>query len=80
MKVYAVFSIANNYDQPENNLEILFKNKPNFENLRKFFFDGKSVDELTDADIIFVVDLMRGKSIRYSGYDYRVEEVDVLDN
>lgn len=80
MKVYAIFSVANNYDQPENNLEILFQKKPNFENLRNFFFDSKSVDELKDADILFLADLMRGKTIRYSGYDYRVEEVDVMDN
>lgn len=80
MKVYAIFSIANNYDQPENNLEILFQNKPNFEGLRTFFFDQLSIDELRDSDIMFLVDLMRGKSVRLDDTDYRIEEVTVIDN
>lgn len=80
MKVYAIFSIANNYDQPENNLEILFQNKPNFENLKTFFFDQLSIDELRDSDIMFLVDLMRGKSVRLDGTEYRIEEVTVIVN
>lgn len=80
MKVYAIFSIANNYDQPENNLEILFQHKPNFESLKTFFFDKLSIDELRDSDIMFLVDLMRGKSIRLDGTEYRIEEVTVIAN
>ena len=80
MKVYAIFSIANNYDQPENNLEILFQNKPNFESLRTFFFDQLSIDELRDSDIMFLVDLMRGKSVRLVYTEYRIEEVTVVVN
>ena len=80
MKVYAIFSIANNYEQPENNLEILFQNKPNFENLKTFFFDQLSIDKLRDSDIMFLVDLMRGKSVRLDDTKYRIEEVTVLAN
>ena len=80
MKVYAIFSIANNYEQPENNLEILFQNKPNFESLRTFFFDQLSIDELRDSDIMFLVDLMRGKSVRLDGTEYRIEDVTVVVN
>ena len=80
MKVYAIFSIANNYEQPENNLEILFQNKPNFENLKTFFFDQLSIDELRDSDIMFLVDLMRGKSVRLVYTEYRIEEVTVVVN
>ena len=85
MKVYAIFSIANNYDQPENNLEILFQNKPNFENLKTFFFDQLSIDELSidelrNSDIMFLVDLMRGKSVRLDGTEYRIEELPVIAN
>ena len=80
MKVYAIFSIANNYDQPENNLEILFQNKPNFENLKTFFFDQLSIDKLRDSDIMFLVDLMRGKSVRLDGTEYRIEEATVMAN
>ena len=80
MKVYAIFSIANNYEQPENNLEILFQNKPNFENLKTFFFDQLSIDELRDSDIMFLVDLMRGKSVRLVYTKYRIEEVTVIAN
>lgn len=80
MKVYAIFSIDNNYDQPENNLEILFQNKPNFESLRTFFFEQLSIDELRDSDIMFLVDLMRGKSVRLYDTDYRIEEVSVIAN
>ena len=78
MKVYAIFSIANNYKQPENNLEILFQNKPNFENLKTFFFDYLSIDELRNSDIMFLVDLMRGKSVRLVYTEYRIEEVTVV--
>ena len=80
MKVYAIFSIANNYKQPENNLEILFQNKPNFENLKTFFFYQLSIDELRNSDIMFLVDLMRGKSVRLDGTEYRIEEVTVVVN
>lgn len=80
MKVYAIFSIANNYDQPENNLEILFQNKPNFENLLTFFFEQPSIDALRDSDIMFLVDLMRGKSVRLDDTEYRIEEVSVIAN
>ena len=80
MKVYAIFSIAHNYDQPENNLEVLFHNKPNFENLKTFFFDQLSIDELRDSDIMFLVDLMRGKSVSLDDTDYRIEEVTVVVN
>ena len=80
MKVYAIFSIANNYEQPENNLEILFQNKPNFENLKTFFFDQLSIDELRNSDIMFLVDLMRGKSVRLVYTKYRIEEVTVIAN
>ena len=80
MKVYAIFSIANNYEQPENNLEMLFQNKPNFENLKTFFFGLLSIDELRDSDIMFLVDLMRGKSVRLDDTDYRIEEVTVIAN
>ena len=80
MKVYAIFSIANNYDQPENNLEVLFHNKPNFENLKTFFFDLLSIDELRDSDIMFLVDLMRGKSVSLDDTEYRIEEVTVIVN
>ena len=80
MKVYAIFSIAYNYDQPENNLEILFQNKPNFENLKTFFFYQLSIDELRNSDIMFLVDLMRGKSVRLDDTDYRIEEVTVIAN
>ena len=80
MKVYAIFSIANNYGLPENNLEILFQNKPNFENLKTFFFYQLSIDELRNSDIMFLVDLMRGKSVRLVYTEYRIEEVTVIVN
>ena len=80
MKVYAIFSIANNYDQPENNLEILFQNKPNFESLKTFFFDQLSIDKLRNSDIMFLVDLMRGKSVRLYDHFHHIVEVSVIAN
>lgn len=77
MKVWALFSIDNNYDQPDNNLEKLYKNKPTFEQLRYFFFKDTPIDEIHDNHIILLADILKGQESRFSNTDYRVEEVDV---
>lgn len=45
MKVYILFSIANQYDQPEKAFEKLFWNKPTFEDLKPYGFSEEEYHE-----------------------------------
>lgn len=76
MKVYAIFSIAHTYDQPDNNLEKLYNAKPNFTQLVEFFFE-QPIEELADEDILFIASILRGESALFRGDSYRLEEVEV---
>lgn len=78
MKVWAVFSIENEYDQPENNLEKLFKDKPTKEQLNKWYqgyvdeVEGYTKDDRFEQMLV-------GQEVRFTkmGADYRLEEVEV---
>lgn len=79
MTIWAIFSIANEYDQPNNNLENLYKNRPTFEQLSRFFFEDMELDEenMIDLDLI-----LEGNEIGVHGkygIKYRLEEVEVTD-
>ncbi|MDM8212805.1 hypothetical protein QUW13_02810 [Enterococcus hirae] len=81
MKIWAIFSVDNEYDQPENNLVKLFKNKPDFSDL--FGWWTGSVEEhagYNKADCIH--QMLEGVPIRFTTYgtEYRLEEVEVEVN
>ena len=71
--IYCVFSVANDYDQPSNNLEAWWDERPNLETLFKFFNTNMDNDET----VATVVDIWRGKNSRFyaGGTYYRLEEV-----
>lgn len=79
--IYCLFSIENDYNQPNNNLVSFWLTKPSLENLAKslnFTFPTKD-DEIT----IKLVHLWQGKEIRLNNKDYRIQEIkemQILDN
>jgi len=77
MKVWAIFSIANNYDQPDNNLEKLYKEKPTFEALLNFFYEGKTISDLDEYLIIGLVGILKEERVDMLGGEYRLELVEV---
>lgn len=76
MKVWALFSIENQYYQPDNNLEGLFQQKPTFEELAKFI-TGQTLTELNETNLIKMVEILKGQSLRYGDYEYRLREIKV---
>ena len=76
MEIVCLFSIVNNYDQPENNLEAWFENKPTIETLIKHF----TVDLSDNEAVVNIVKLWNGERVRiYSHSDiytsYRLQTV-----
>lgn len=80
MKVWALFSInLQEYDQPENNLEALFLNKPSPDQLSKAIY-GRPLEELSSDDcILWIVSLYKNKEVTILGTKYRIEEVEILE-
>ncbi len=75
--IWALFSIDNNYDQPENNLIAWWKEKPSFDSLAKGLgFSGFPCCE--DEMTLYVVNLWQGanKQIRPGGTEFRLEELE----
>lgn len=79
MKVWALFSIENQYYQPDNNLEKLFMQKPTFEVLMKQIMGTTNLNDTHEMDIIALVEILKGNEGRIDGYDYRIEEVEVAE-
>jgi len=79
MKVWAIFSIANNYDQPDNNLEKLYRNKPTFEQLLIFLHGETPIAELEEYQLIDLVNMLQGKETEFKSDSYRLEEVEVSE-
>lgn len=69
MKIWCLFSIANNYDQPDNNLVVWWVNKPNFKTLTLAL--GRI--DTADKDI---GQILRGNEMSLDGYLYRLKEVE----
>lgn len=74
-KIWCLFSIANNYDQPQNNLERWWSQKPSIEQLGKYM--ACPLDTADDEDVVKVVNLWQGQTVRFShnDTDYRLEVV-----
>ena len=80
MKVWALFSVdLQQYNQPENNLETLFLNKPSLDQLSKAIY-GIPLAELNSDDcILWIVGLYKNNEVNIPGTEYRIEEVEVLE-
>ena len=70
-KIWVLFSIANDYDQPDNNLEAWWANKPSFDQLSKTM--GIVVNKEKGNETLGKI--LRGIVVRYDGADYRLKEL-----
>ena len=66
-----MFSVENQYNQPNNNLEGWFNQKPTIEMLLKHF----NVQMDDSERIAKIAQLWAGQEVRLSNADYRIEEV-----
>lgn len=75
-KIWCLFSIANDYDQPNNNLVAWWPAKPSLETLAPFVMGP--LDRLTDDQIVTLVTIWTGKEAQRSLGDttFRLEEVE----
>ncbi len=76
MKIWCLFSIANNYDQPCNNLVRWWSAKPTIEELARFM--GSPLGSADDEEVVRVVTLWKGQPVRFpfDDSDYRIQEVE----
>ena len=81
MKVWALFSInLQEYDQPENDLEALFLNKPSPNQLSKAIYGGPLAELGHDDLILWIASLYENEEVTIQGRaEYRLEEVEVLE-
>ena len=81
-RIFCLFSIANNYDQPRNNLVAWWAEKPNFETFCKCF----EVTIEPGADVLTILDkygdallklkeVYNGRESQVFGDNYRLESV-----
>ena len=78
--IWCLFSIANNYDQPDNNLVAWFKEKPTFEKLLEtftnYFGDMKYWDTKSKKLIgMFLQEILDGKEVRLNNEDIRLNAI-----
>lgn len=70
MIIYCLFSVVNEYDQPDANLEAWWAEKPSFETLLKII---RGSSDNPDS-IIAASKIYEGKSARYMHYSYLMQE------
>ena len=63
-KIWCLFSIYNEYNQPDNNLEAWWSTKPDFHDIRKIINNDPDAGKLS-----------RGEEVRYGRTDYRIQEI-----
>jgi hypothetical protein len=77
VKIWALFSVDNNYDQPANNLVAWWVTKPSLDVLA-VTITGKRMEFLDDASIIGIVRIFGGEDKTISttdGTSYRLEAI-----
>jgi len=74
--IFCLFSVANNYDQPENNLVRFWFNKPSIEELSRFL--GLPLDKAQDEQVVKVVSIWQGirTLLDSTGEAYRLQYVE----
>jgi len=73
-KIWCIFSVDNNYDQPSNNLVCWFHGKPKPQQISSAL-GVPDFEKASDDFIIGVVKISRGEEFRQGETDYRLEEV-----
>lgn len=73
-KIWCLFSIANDYDQPENNLERWWITKPSLEQLFRTLLIEPS--KATDWQIVAATRVWAGEPQTIGEYHYRLVEVE----
>lgn len=71
--IWCLFSVENDYDQPDNNLVRFWLEKPSIETLAKFL--GRPMETIKDEELIKVVSVWQGTGARFGNTDYRLQEV-----
>lgn len=72
-KIYCLFSLDNNYDQPPNNLVCFWHSKPTLEQVANGLsqsFPGK-----TDEETLAIVNIWNGQQVRLNDTNYWVQQV-----
>lgn len=72
MKIYCLFSIDNDYNQPPNNLVCFWKEKPSLERLGKILCNG--FPAASDENTLKIVKIWQGESQRIGNTDYWLNE------
>lgn len=73
-KVWALFQVANEYDQPENDLVTFWQTKPGIDQLARFM--GAPLEKSTSEQILAIAELWKGSRVRFPNADdaeYRLE-------
>ena len=70
--MYALYSIDNQYYQPDNNLVALYQEKPSLEALGRLFGGFPSS---TDERTLDIVNLWKETEVRINDTNYRIEEI-----
>jgi len=74
-KITCLFSIDNNYDQPENNLVCWWSDRPDIETLFQAIFK-KPMSEANDKEIVPVVNVWQNKQSEFEdNTDYRLQSI-----
>lgn len=78
-KIWVLFSVENNYDQPDNNLVCWWSERPSIETLTKTLGWDTIEAVKDDAIIVNIVNIWGGKAVQLNGPGttlYRVEEIE----
>lgn len=71
MKIWCLFSIANDYNQPDHNLECWWSKKPDCEQISKVIGRVYSREEGSPN----AGKILKGQEVRVGGADYRLKQV-----
>lgn len=73
--IWCLFSVSNDYDQPDNNLNRWWSEKPSIEKLASYL--GYPLNTAKDEDVVKVVSVWQGHTIKMHPGDtkYRLQEV-----
>lgn len=75
MAIVCLFSVDNNYDQPDHNLVCFWSKKPSMVQLAQML-GIQSWPNDRDEDTLAVVKVWQGHSVRIGNADFRLEEVE----
>ena len=76
MKLWILRQDYNEYDQPENNLAAIWTTKPDVYTVSRVITGVEDLTKLPEKDLITVVSVLKGDSVRYLNADYKLEQVE----